>query len=146
MSESYVVFADLRQLGGYSRHRRAFERESWTGLIDEIQMDIDRLPSRNLSRDDRIISSNAKDARYPFLSLSFINYLSNLPVEAKCDPRLGESEGDKILLREAARSVGLVLAADRKKRAMQFGTRSAKMTAENTGRGGGDRKVCIHDA
>jgi asparagine synthetase B (glutamine-hydrolysing) len=105
-------------------------------------MDISRLPSRNLSRDDRIISSNARDARYPYLSLSFISRLSELPVEIKCDPRLPEGDGDKVLLRRAALSVGLSGAASRKKRAMQFGTRSAKMTADQgKGRGGGDRKV-----
>ena len=36
--------------------------------------------------------------------------------------------GDKRLLREAARSLGLVGAASRRKRAMQFGSRSARMT------------------
>lgn len=38
-----------------------------------------------------------------------------------------EGTGDKWLLREAARRLGLVGAAARKKRAMQFGSRSAKM-------------------
>ena len=37
--------------------------------------------------------------------------------------------GDKMLLRMAARKVGLELASSRKKRAMQFGSHSARMEA-----------------
>ena len=97
-------------------------------------MDISRLPTRNLSRDDRIISSHARDARYPYLDLSFIAYLSSLPIHVKCDLRLEEGQGDKRLLRLATRSVGMTKTAERVKRAMQFGTRSSKMGAKQ-GRG-----------
>ncbi|WWC66825.1 uncharacterized protein I206_100732 [Kwoniella pini CBS 10737] len=150
--ESYHVKAKVyisglgadEQLGGYSRHRHAFQREEWQGLINETQMDISRLPTRNLSRDDRIISSRARDARYPYLSLSFISYLSSLPIHFKCDPRLGEGKGDKILLRKAVESVGLIRASTRVKRAMQFGTRSSKLGGSGTGVKGpkaGERQV-----
>ncbi|KZO99698.1 hypothetical protein CALVIDRAFT_476992 [Calocera viscosa TUFC12733] len=115
------------QLGGYSRHRRAFQRAGWKGLVEELQMDIDRLPARNLGRDDRVISSWRKETRYPYLSLSFIALLSSLPVEQKLNPLLPEGEGDKRLLRLAAASLGLCRAAGRRKRAMQFGSRSARM-------------------
>ncbi|WVW81812.1 hypothetical protein I302_103809 [Kwoniella bestiolae CBS 10118] len=121
------------QLGGYARHRHAYQREGWQGLINETQMDIARLPTRNLSRDDRMLSSHARDARYPYLSLSFISYLSSLPVHIKCDPRLGEGQGDKILLRKAVESVGLKRASGRVKRAMQFGTRSSKLGGSGSG-------------
>ena len=83
---------------------------------------------RNLGRDDRIISSNAKESRYPYLSLSFVAYLASLPVHTKLDPRLPEGLGDKRLLRLAAKRLGLEEASTRKKRAMQFGSRSAKMS------------------
>ncbi|WRT63829.1 uncharacterized protein IL334_000754 [Kwoniella shivajii] len=132
------------QLGGYARHRHAFQREGWEGLISETQMDIARLPTRNLSRDDRILSSHARDARYPYLSLSFISYLSSLPIHVKCDPRLKEGQGDKQLLRLAVKSVGLERASARVKRAMQFGTRSSKLGGSGTGVKGpkaGERQV-----
>ncbi|KAK4684640.1 hypothetical protein P7C73_g5531, partial [Tremellales sp. Uapishka_1] len=115
------------QLGGYSRHRDAFFDRSWEGLIAETQMDILRLPTRNLSRDDRILSSHARDARYPYLDLSFVAYLSSLPIHLKCDPSLGKGIGDKRLLRLAADAAGLMLASSRKKQAMQFGTRSSRL-------------------
>ncbi|WVQ76186.1 hypothetical protein IAR50_005846 [Cryptococcus sp. DSM 104548] len=121
------------QLGGYSRHRHAFDTNSWQGLIEETQMDIHRLPTRNLSRDDRLISSHARDARYPFLSLSFISHLSSVPIHIKCDPRLPPGEGDKRLLRLAAKKVGLEKTSGRVKRAMQFGTRSSKVGGNGRG-------------
>lgn len=112
----------------------------------QVQLDIDRLPSRNLGRDDRIISSHSVESRYPFLALSFINYLSALPIERKMDLRYAEprsetelARGDKMLLRLAARRLGLEGASGRKKRAMQFGSRSAKMEVEDK-RGASGRK------
>lgn len=45
----------------------------------------------------------------------------------KVDPRLELGFGDKMLLRLAARKIGLFEASKRKKRAMQFGSHSARM-------------------
>ncbi|KAI6158748.1 asparagine synthase-domain-containing protein [Pisolithus thermaeus] len=116
-------------LGGYGRHRTAFTVGGWNGVIDELQLELDRIPTRNLGRDDRIISSHGKETRHPFLSLSVVSFLAGLPVYLKLDPRLDVGKGDKTLLRLAARRVGLVEASARKKRAMQFGSHSARMTA-----------------
>ena len=90
-------------------------------------MEIDRIPTRNLGRDDRIISSHGKEARHPFLSLSIVNFLASLPVFTKMNLRLDAGVGDKMLLRLAARKLGMIKASERKKRAMQFGTHSARM-------------------
>ena len=105
-------------------------------------MDITRLPTRNLSRDDRLISSHARDARYPFLDLNFVAYLSNLPIWIKTNPTYGEGVGDKMLLRMAASQLGLEVTGKRAKRAMQFGTRSSKMSVSK-GRKAGERKVAL---
>ena len=101
----------------------------------KLQLEIDRIPTRNLGRDDRVISSHGKETRHPFLSLSVVSFLAQLPVQTKLDPRLPPGLGEKMLLRIAARKVGLLEASSRKKRAMQFGSHSARM-----GPGDGDRK------
>ncbi|KAI6045017.1 asparagine synthase-domain-containing protein [Pisolithus marmoratus] len=116
-------------LGGYGRHRSAFIARGWEGVIDELQLELDRIPIRNLGRDDRIISSHGKETRHPFLSLSVVSFLAGLPVYLKLDPRLDVGKGDKTLLRLAALKVGLIQASARKKRAMQFGSHSARMEA-----------------
>ena len=41
-------------------------------LINIIYLDLNRLWIRNLSRDDRVISENGKEVRYPFLDSDLI--------------------------------------------------------------------------
>lgn len=101
----------------------------------QLQLELDRIPNRNLGRDDRVISSHGKETRHPFLSLSVVSFLAQLPVHIKLDPRLEAGFGDKMLLRLAANKVGLRDAAKRKKRAMQFGSRSARMTPDDDRKG-----------
>jgi len=99
----------------------------------QLQLEIDRIPTRNLGRDDRVISSHGKETRHPFLSLTVVDFLARLPVHLKVDPRLEVGMGDKLLLRLVARKVGLIEASERKKRAMQFGSHSARMEGEGSG-------------
>ncbi|KAK0208534.1 asparagine synthase-domain-containing protein [Desarmillaria ectypa] len=120
-------------LGGYGRHRSAFNSGSWQAVISELQLEIQRIPVRNLGRDDRICSSHGKETRHPFLSLGVVSFLANLPVQHKMDPRLEVGLGDKMLLRLAARKMGLTEASGRKKRAMQFGSHSARMEGDTKG-------------
>ncbi|KAG2023253.1 asparagine synthase [Coprinopsis cinerea AmutBmut pab1-1] len=135
-SPARVVLSGLGSdelLGGYGRHRTAYNAAGWQGVIDELQLEIDRIPQRNLGRDDRIISSHGKETRHPFLSLDVVSFLAGLPVHYKLDPRLEVGKGDKTLLRLLARKLGLVEASSRKKRAMQFGSHSARMDGERRG-------------
>ena len=45
-----------------------------------MSLDLDRLWHRNMGRDDRAISHNGKEARFPFLDLDIQRYLSkNIP-------------------------------------------------------------------
>ncbi|KAM0755204.1 hypothetical protein T439DRAFT_131232 [Meredithblackwellia eburnea MCA 4105] len=136
-SKSRVLLSGLgadELLGGYSRHRKAFFNQTgpdggdWESLIKEMQMDLDRIPRRNLGRDDRIISFWGKEARYPFLAGPVVEFCARTPIHLKCDPRLGEGVGDKLLVRQLAKSLGLPdEAAGLKKRAIHFGARTAKM-------------------
>lgn len=51
------------QLAGYSRHRVRFTTSGHEGLIQELAMELGRISSRNLGRDDRVIGDHAKEAR-----------------------------------------------------------------------------------
>ncbi|PLW16246.1 hypothetical protein PCASD_18112 [Puccinia coronata f. sp. avenae] len=121
-------------LGGYSRHRSAFSSASpWANLIEELQLDIDRIPTRNLGRDDRIIAHHGREVRYPFLDREVIATLASLPVHLKCDLGLEKGTGDKFLLRVLAQELGLSRASSLVKRAIQFGARSAKLEGTEKG-------------
>ncbi|KAG0150251.1 hypothetical protein CROQUDRAFT_652686 [Cronartium quercuum f. sp. fusiforme G11] len=132
-SPARVVLSGLgadELLGGYSRHRAAYstpETPNWTGLIDELQLDLDRISTRNLGRDDRIIAQHAREVRYPFLDSTVVRTLAAMAVHLKCDPDLGRGIGDKLVLRCLAQSLGLYHAGKLEKRAIQFGARSAKL-------------------
>lgn len=116
------------QFGGYSRHRVAFEREGRAGVLHEIQLEMERISSRNLGRDDRCISDHGKEARFPFLDESFVAFASRLPLEAKCDFSLARGVGEKRLLRLMGQRLGFSDAiAFAPKRAIQFGAKTAKM-------------------
>ncbi|CAG8454408.1 1846_t:CDS:10 [Ambispora gerdemannii] len=116
-------------LAGYSRHREAFRQAGWERLIKEVQLDVDRISTRNLGRDDRIISSHGKESRYPYLSENVVRFLCSLPMYLKADMRFPRGIGEKLLLRHVARELGLVNASVLRKRAIQFGARTAKMTS-----------------
>nr|CAG8566195.1 13536_t:CDS:10 [Entrophospora candida] len=117
-------------LGGYSRHREAFKKGGWENLIKEIQLDVDRISTRNLGRDDRIISSHAKESRYPYLSANVVSYLNSIPIHLKLDLRFERGIGEKLLLRHVARRLGLIESSKLLKRAIQFGSKTARMTNE----------------
>lgn len=41
-----------------------------------MSLDLDRIWHRNMQRDDRVISHNGKEARFPFLDIEMQKYLS----------------------------------------------------------------------
>lgn len=117
-----ILFSGLgadELFGGYSRHLRAARENR---LAQELELDFGRLGHRNLGRDDRVCCNDGKEVRYPFLDAEVVAFARSLPVEAKCDGKT-----TKIALREAAKSLGLTGVTLEKKRAIQFGARSAKM-------------------
>lgn len=128
--------------GGYRRHATAYARHGYQGLIDELDLDVQRLGQRNLGRDDRVISHWAKEARYPYLDEDFMKWTLQLPVWEKCGFRpastsavVSKENSDSPLILDPAKQalrllawrLGMKQVATEKKRAIQFGARTAKM-------------------
>ena len=137
-TKARVLFSGLgadELFGGYSRHAKAFEKGHLAGLLDELDLDFRRIPKRNLGRDDRIISHWGREVRYPYLDENLVGWVLGLPIWEKCgfqtdilDIRNPVSvQPGKLLLRSLAWKLGLKSTALERKRAIQFGARTAKM-------------------
>jgi asparagine synthetase B (glutamine-hydrolysing) len=128
--------------GGYQRHATAFARHGYEGLLDELELDFNRLGKRNLGRDDRVISNSGREVRFPYLDEDFIALALRLPVTSKCDfgsPQDESSEKPALFLEPGKRALrllawdlGVKKVAAEKKRAIQFGARTAKMETGKT--------------
>ena len=71
-SQSKVVFSGLgadEVWCGYSRYKTAAVRGGVPAMKEEMSLDLDRIWHRNMGRDDRLISDNGKEARFPFLDI-----------------------------------------------------------------------------
>ncbi|NXI72255.1 ASND1 protein, partial [Anseranas semipalmata] len=115
------------QLAGYSRHRVCFRKYGSEGLNKELEMELGRISSRNLGRDDRIIGDHGKEARFPFLDEDVVSFLNSLPISEKADLTLPRGIGEKLILRLVAKELGLKASSILPKRAVQFGSRIAKL-------------------
>jgi len=117
--------------GGYVRHSTAFQRNGYPGLIEELKLDVSRLGKRNLGRDDRVMAHWGKEVRFPFLDERLVKWAIELPAWEKCDfstpAGQGHPDAEKRVLRLLAQTLDLPLVATEKKRAIQFGARTAKM-------------------
>jgi len=121
-------------LGGYSRHSTAFRRAGYQGLLEELNLDFLRLGKRNLGRDDRVAAHWAKEIRYPFLDEKVVAWAMRTKVTGKCPFGASKEDGienGKKVLRLLAKKLGMPTAATEPKRAVQFGSRSAKMSFES---------------
>ncbi|TIA53482.1 hypothetical protein D6C83_04362, partial [Aureobasidium pullulans] len=138
-SEARVLLSGLgadELFGGYTRHDTAFRRHGFTGLLEELNLDVERLGKRNLGRDDRVLSNWARETRFPFLDEDLVSWAVNAPVWERCgfgedqttlDSETGTLEPAKKVLRCLAWKLGMKNVAAEKKRAIQFGARTAKM-------------------
>ncbi|EDV95356.1 asparagine synthetase domain-containing protein CG17486 [Drosophila grimshawi] len=124
--------------GGYTRHRNAYRRAvgdqqtRLDALRHELDMDWQRIPARNLARDDRCIADSGKTARAPFIEEHVASFVRSLAPEQRCCYALPEGIGDKLLLRLYGHRLGLRSAALLKKRAIQFGSRIADKKQQAT--------------
>jgi asparagine synthetase B (glutamine-hydrolysing) len=145
VTSAHVLLSGLgadELFGGYGRHAVAYAREGYVGLISELSLDFDRIGKRNLGRDDRVISDSGREVRFPYLDEAFISYVLCLPVTSKCNfavPQDKDSDDPTILLEPGKRvlrmlawHLGMKSVAAEKKRAIQFGSRTAKMETGKT--------------
>ncbi|OCK84043.1 hypothetical protein K432DRAFT_289785 [Lepidopterella palustris CBS 459.81] len=128
--------------GGYQRHATAYARQRHRGLFDELELDFNRLGKRNLGRDDRVISNWGKEVRFPYLDEDLVAWALACPFWEKCG--FGENvldhghdpvrllEPGKKILRLLAWKLSMKNVAAEKKRAIQFGSRTAKMQTGKT--------------
>ncbi|KAK6336514.1 hypothetical protein TWF696_002064 [Orbilia brochopaga] len=135
--------------GGYARHGTAFNRTGYPGLIDELELDLTRLGKRNLGRDDRIIANWGREARFPFLDERLLREVIAWPVTDKCGfgaIPAGDDwdvlDSEKKVLRLLAWKLGMRNVAGEKKRAIQFGARTAKMEPKG-GKVKGTHKISV---
>ena len=127
------------QLAGYGRHRSVFNKGGYEALRTELEMERKRIWTRNLGRDDRVISDHGKEARFPFLDEDLVGFLQSLDVLDICDMDRPQGEGDKLILRLAAKKIGVEKCSSLVKRAIQFGSRIAKCS--DVDRFGSSRKA-----
>ncbi|KAF6835700.1 asparagine synthase related protein [Colletotrichum plurivorum] len=122
--------------GGYVRHATAFSRRGYPGLLEELNLDVGRLGKRNLGRDDRAMAHWGREVRFPYLDEGFVKWAVERAVWEKCD--FAQTEADsgiepgKRVLRLLAEALGMGSVAREKKRAIQFGSRTAKMESGRT--------------
>lgn len=135
--------------GGYMRHARILERnngpDAFEELAGELQMDFGRLDHRNLGRDDRVCGAWGRELRYVYLDEEVVAWaMAECPLDMKIRPPDGAGEAvTKYVLRLLAhryRATGGLGAVEfEKKRAIQFGARSAKMEVGSGRSKGTDR-------
>ena len=124
--------------GGYHRHGAAFAQRGHAALVAELALDVGRLGRRNLGRDDRVLAHWAREPRYPFLDEDLVAWALRVPAGLKAGFGLGARPGvdgapdplaepGKRVLRALALRCGMPGVAGERKRAIQFGARTAKM-------------------
>ena len=96
-------------MAGYGRHKTTFQRGGYELLREELRMEVSRLWTRNLGRDDRCLSDHGREARFPYLDEDVVAFLELLPIECKCDFSLPLGSGDKRILRLVARTIGVTV-------------------------------------
>jgi hypothetical protein len=81
-----------------------------------------------LGRDDRVITDHGREAWFPFLDEGVVQFIQNSSLLELTNLQEPPGIGDKKVLRQAAKALGIQLSSEFVKRAIQFGTRIAQET------------------
>ena len=131
-AEGKVMFSGLgadEYFAGYSRHRVAYIRGGYKEMNEEMLFDQNRLWLRNLGRDDRIIASERKEMRTPFLNKELIAFSKEINLRFLSFYKgVGKDKiwENKKTLRRLGNELGMKVSSGFKKKAIQFGTGLAK--------------------
>ncbi len=93
-------------------------------------MEVARIGIRNLGRDDRVVSDHGRELRCPYLDEPVMQLLKDIPLHFIADLDAPPGIGDKRILRAVACRLGLTQTQSLVKRAIQFGSRIAKLSNE----------------
>ncbi|CAD8158954.1 unnamed protein product [Paramecium octaurelia] len=107
---------------GYARYKHALKRGQ-AELIEEMNFDLFRLWNRNLGRDDRAVSKNGKELRFPFLNIELVQF-----IRQNIHPSQYIMGDTKSILRIICQKEGLNVISKHGKKAIQFGTKIAKLS------------------
>ncbi|CAD8046234.1 unnamed protein product [Paramecium primaurelia] len=107
---------------GYARYKHALKR-GYAELIEEMNFDLFRLWNRNLGRDDRAVSKNGKELRFPFLNIELVQF-----IRQNIHPSQYIMGDTKSILRIICQKEGLNVISKHGKKAIQFGTKIAKLS------------------
>lgn len=124
--------------GGYMRHRKAYtqcqgdDKAKQLNVHKEMERDWKRIFSRNLARDDRVISDTGKTPRSPFIEEHVVQFVRSLKSSQRCCFLLPDDNGSKLFLRLYAQHLGLRFSTFLRKRAIQFGSKIANKNQKAT--------------
>lgn len=153
ISRSKVLFSGLGAdeiFAGYSRHEAVLnelsedatleqEEAVYSKLNDLLVHDVRVIETRNLGRDDRVISTWGKELRYPYLDEDVVAFVVNevgpkMKMYYQWETRITKKMTRRMkvtvrkwILRQLARKLDLDWVSGELKRAIQFGAKSAKM-------------------
>ncbi|KAL0229983.1 hypothetical protein PCE1_003547 [Barthelona sp. PCE] len=126
--------------GGYKRLHSIFAKHGYSACVETLKTDIDTLWYKNLPREDRLFSFLQKTAYFPLLNERFMRIAYTIMDDQELfskymlNPTLQRGIGEKIVLRQILCEYGLERTATNPKRAIQFGSKSAKIA--NAGKKG----------
>jgi asparagine synthetase B (glutamine-hydrolysing) len=101
---------------GYSRYRM----DAWR---DRMLFDVFTISAHNIGRDDRVVSDNSIECRFPFLDTRVVEFGLALSSEML----VGRDGENKAIIRETLRKHGFERASRVAKKAMQYGSGMCKI-------------------
>uniref|UniRef100_A0A5S6QE43 Asparagine synthetase domain-containing protein n=1 Tax=Trichuris muris TaxID=70415 RepID=A0A5S6QE43_TRIMR len=125
---------------GYMRHRSSFAKGGYNAVAAILEEELSRIGHRSLSLCDRVIADHCLLMLLPYLHENFVRHVNSIPIDLKTDLSLSTGIGDKLIVRAALWLLGYEELSFSIKRAIQFGSRIAKICGT---KGKGDQRAFV---